>query len=315
MMKPPTKGAQIMSTLTGTSHRYFLAVAESRSIREAADRLRISQSAVSRQIQNLELSMGCTLFDRTARGVALTPAGRLLLRHLRDTVALSQRLKGDLDALKGIQRGHLIIGAVEGFAANGFPDVLTRFTGEHPEVTLEVLVEGTGAIMDAMLRGEYEIGIVYNPRSPQLTLVAQARMPLMALMAPGHALAVRETVRFAELLEFPLVVPAGKGGSREVYNAAAAQARVPVHPVLETNSAHVIQAFLRASNGVAVASPHSAAPYLRAGVIVAVPLREETLFTGTLAVVTNPARPMSSAGEILLSMLGQALSKLDEPII
>jgi Transcriptional regulator len=302
-----------VNSLTATSHRYFMSVAESRSIREAADRLRISQSAISRQIQNLELAMDCTLFDRNARGVVLTPAGRVLLRHLRDTKELSQRLKRDLDELKGIQRGHLVVGAVEGFAANGFPDVLTRFTSDHPEVTLEVLVEGTGSIIDGVLSGDHQIGIVYNPRAIGISVVAQARIPLSALMAPDHALATREKVRFAELLDYPLAVPAGKGGSREVFEAAAATARLPINPVLMSNSAHVIQAFLGVSDGVAIASAHSAAPYLRAGNIVAVPLHEEHLFSGTLAVIVNPELPMSSAGEILLSMLNKALGQLPEP--
>ncbi len=81
--------------------RYFEAVAEDGSIRRASERLHISASAVNRQILKLEEQLGAPLFERRPDGMRLTDAGRLVLRHARDTLHDFARLRGDIDSLRG----------------------------------------------------------------------------------------------------------------------------------------------------------------------------------------------------------------------
>ena len=86
--------------MTTVSLRYFATVARRGSIREAAEELHVAQSALSRQIQKLEQEFGVPLFQRHARGVELTSAGEIFLRHARSSLRQTERVRSELDALK-----------------------------------------------------------------------------------------------------------------------------------------------------------------------------------------------------------------------
>jgi DNA-binding transcriptional LysR family regulator len=170
--------------------RAFLAVAEAGSMREAAGRLRLAQSAVSRRIQLMEEELGAALLERGARGVALTPAGEILLRHAREASQQAERLLADLDALRGVRRGHVMVRTVESFAASTLPRVLGRFRSAYPAVTLDVTVAGSDAILAAVRDRLCHVGIAFNPPAdPDVEVLASVAEPLAVAVGPGHSLA------------------------------------------------------------------------------------------------------------------------------
>ncbi|MCB1549921.1 MAG: LysR family transcriptional regulator, partial [Hyphomicrobiaceae bacterium] len=93
--------------------RYFAAVARAGSIRKASEELHVATSAVSRQIQKLEDELGTPLFERLPKGLKLTRAGSLVLRHAELTLEEFDLLKGELGSLKGIKTGHVRIVALD----------------------------------------------------------------------------------------------------------------------------------------------------------------------------------------------------------
>src|SRR5690606_4357316 len=99
--------------LQSTAISYFQVVSQERSFRKASEKLRISQSAISRQIKNLEESLNVSLFDRGTRGITLTPAGRILQRYSNHNMLLSNDLRQELDQLAGVQSGHVSVAFVE----------------------------------------------------------------------------------------------------------------------------------------------------------------------------------------------------------
>src|SRR5205823_1569795 len=88
-------------------------VARHGSIREAAEELHVAQSALSRQIQKLEQQLGVPLFQRHARGVELTSAGEIYLRHARSSLRQDERVRSELDALKGLRHGTINLQSIE----------------------------------------------------------------------------------------------------------------------------------------------------------------------------------------------------------
>lgn len=295
-----------------TGYRYFLAVAHSSSIRSAAEKLRISQSAVSRQIQLLEADIGATLLDRSARGVTITPEGELLVRYLNESNGLYKNFEQRLGALKGIQRGHLAIAILEGFASSGFPETLSTFTKLHPAVTLEVFVEGSHTVLAGVENDRFDVGVIFNPHSPNVDVVHRSRLSLCALMRPQHALANREMLSMSDLHGYPVVAPAGSGGSSELIQAAQRLAKQPIRVVLETNSSHVAAAFLARSDGVGILSDRFAATYIERKLLTAVRMREPILHDGYMAVIKKSGKTLSPAGQIMCTMLKQSVKKLEE---
>ncbi|SAK43032.1 MULTISPECIES: LysR family transcriptional regulator [Caballeronia] len=143
--------------------RYFIAVAELRSVRAASDHLHVTQPAISRQIQDLEDAIGATLFERTPRGLKLTPAGEAYLseaREILDRVDAANRLARRIAS--GVQ-GQLRIGFVENAAWSGIVSrALSAFEQAAPNVALELTPMNTPEQLDALAAGRLDGAIAYR---------------------------------------------------------------------------------------------------------------------------------------------------------
>src|SRR5215472_13010114 len=141
----------------------FRTVARYGSITAAARTLGYTQSAVSRQIATLEAQTSTRLFDRQARGVALTDEGRCLLPHaeaILDRLATARR---DLDALRGLGGGQLRVGAFPTALAALVPWALAAFGQAHPEVTLSLVEGRTPALLERLRAGDADVAVVSAP--------------------------------------------------------------------------------------------------------------------------------------------------------
>jgi DNA-binding transcriptional LysR family regulator len=120
--------------------RYFVAVADAGNVSRAAQRLNITQPALSRQIQDLEREFACRLFDRIGRRIILTRDGEEILERTRRLLADAEALGERARALAGGEAGVLRIGAVPQFIETALPEVLTRYALTHPGI--EVVLGG-----------------------------------------------------------------------------------------------------------------------------------------------------------------------------
>lgn len=143
--------------------RYFIAVAELRSVRAASEQLHVTQPAISRQIQDLEDAIGAVLFERTPRGLKLTAAGEAYLHEAREILArvdAANRLARQIAA--GL-RGHLRIGFVENAAWSGIVSAALRtFEQKVPHVSLELQPMNTPEQLDAIAAGRLDGGFCYR---------------------------------------------------------------------------------------------------------------------------------------------------------
>jgi DNA-binding transcriptional LysR family regulator len=143
--------------------RYFIAVAELRSVRAASEQLHVTQPAISRQIQDLEDAIGAALFERTPRGLKLTPAGDAYLSEAREILArvdAANRLARRIAS--GVQ-GHLRIGFVENAVWSGIVSrALSAFEQAAPNVALELTPMNTPEQLDALAAGRLDGGFCYR---------------------------------------------------------------------------------------------------------------------------------------------------------
>jgi DNA-binding transcriptional LysR family regulator len=143
--------------------RYFIAVAELRSVRAASEQLHVTQPAISRQIQDLENTIGATLFERAPRGLKLTAAGEAYLSEVRDILArvdAANRLARRIAS--GVQ-GHLRIGFVENAAWSGIvSSALREFERVTPQVSLELQPLNTPLQLEAIAAGRLDGGFCYR---------------------------------------------------------------------------------------------------------------------------------------------------------
>ncbi len=126
--------------------RYFREVYRLKSIRQASATLNVAPSAVSRQILRLEQMVGVPLFERLPRGVAPTKAAEVLARFSRSFLTDIERVRGEIDSLRGLRRGHIRIMSTEGLVAYLLNRTIASFHHRFPGITYELAIVGTDAV-------------------------------------------------------------------------------------------------------------------------------------------------------------------------
>lgn len=164
----------------------FVAIAETGTFGQAATTVNRTQSALSLQIKKLEEQLGCELFDRSARRVALTPQGEIFLGYAKRMIQLQWEVFSRLR--EPDMEGEIRFGTPEDFATHYLPDVLARFRQHHPRIQLNVECDLTLNLIDGFHRGEYDVILV--KRDPQQVKGGTKvwREPLVWAAADGHEL-------------------------------------------------------------------------------------------------------------------------------
>lgn len=215
----------------------FVAVADELHFGRAAERLHLSQPAVSKRVQALEAHLDCRLFDRIGRRVWLTDAGRLLLpraallqRTLLDTERQIREMDRQVAGVLGLATSHHV-----GLHRLAAP--LKRFVQDYPDVQLDIRFEDSEAAHDLVRRAETEIAVVtLNPRGdPDLQTHELWVDPLEFVVAAEHELAAGETVSLQRLAQARPVLPGAATYTGRIVLEAFADAGITLRPALATN--------------------------------------------------------------------------------
>lgn len=143
--------------------RYFIAVADYKSVRLASEHLHITQPAVSRQIQDMEAELGFKLFDRSPRGLTLTPAGQSYLRDARKIMVLLESAASSAQRLAVGLAGQLRLGFVENAGWDGLlPKLFRKFQSEVPAVKLELSTLNSPEQLQGISDGTLDGGFIYQ---------------------------------------------------------------------------------------------------------------------------------------------------------
>lgn len=235
--------------------RIFAEVADAGSITRAARRLKVSQPAVSKQISELEERLGVMLFDRGARGVQLTQAGRALEAHARRIFAVEKAAEDELAEMAGLTRGRLSIGASTTIGSYLIPAVFGRFRRLHPSVKLELEIANTAVIQAALLEGRLDLGLTegFVP-STALSVEHVASDEMVLVVGRNHPLATVETISARQLLHVPFILRERGSGTRDVIEASLAQLDIELEPTMALGSTEAVKNAVAAGLGVAMVS-------------------------------------------------------------
>jgi DNA-binding transcriptional LysR family regulator len=244
----------------------FAAVAEHRNISRAAVSLHLSQPAVSGQLRQLQEEFGEALYQRDGRGVRLTPTGEQLASYasrLRDTWQQAHAFR---DALRGLERGTLRIGASTTPASYLLPYLIAEFHRQFPDVTLHTADGNTSEIVGSL--ATVDIAMVEGPVGADLppdTVVHPWREDeIVAIMTRAHPLVMQCTasagprnVALDVLGAWPLVLRETGSGVRQMVERAFARAAVPMRVALEIAGVEGVKEAVRAGMGIGFVSAMS----------------------------------------------------------
>jgi len=183
-----------------------LAIADTRSITRGAAQEHLALAAASKRLSDLEARLGVALFQRRARGVDLTEAGRALVRHIRSLNASLHALESEVVEFSRGIKGHLRIAANASAIAERLPADLAAFSQAHPGIRISLEDLTSAEVQAAVAEGRADVGIFVPPQhDARLRSLPCGEGELAVLVPQGHALAGRGAVPFDALLDCDIV--------------------------------------------------------------------------------------------------------------
>jgi DNA-binding transcriptional LysR family regulator len=230
-----------------------LAVADTRSITRGAERESLALAAASKRLSDLETRLGVSLFQRRARGVEPTEAGRALLRHIRTLHASLHALESEVaEFARGI-KGHLRVAANASAIAEHLPADLARFAKTNPGIRISLEEMTSVDVQGAVVEGRADAGIFVAPAREAALDCRPYRQGTLAILVPrGHALARRSGHRFDALLDHDIVgLHAGAAAQQQMRERAQALGRT-LNARMHVHGFDAIAQLVEAGLGVAV---------------------------------------------------------------
>ena len=207
----------------------FQEIARLNSFSEVAKKLHISQPAVSFQIQKLEQELGVQLIDRSQRSLALTEAGKRLLRFAVVVDGERDKLRGDLENLKEEISGDLLIGASTIPGEYILPPFLARFKSLHPAVNVQVEISDSLTVIDRVRSNDYEVGFCgTGPESKDLESFVIAGDEIVLLVNFEHPFATKNEITPDELEGQPFIFREATSGTQRSLESSLAKNGIPL---------------------------------------------------------------------------------------
>jgi DNA-binding transcriptional LysR family regulator len=214
--------------------RYFVAVAEEASFTHAAERLHVSQPGLSKQLRQLERSLGATLLLRDRRGVSLTAAGAALLPEARRLLGAWDAVAGVVETAGAQERSELRVGLQTGLGRGLYPAVARRFAALQPGWRVALRLRGWSDPSAGLRDHTTDAAFLWLPVPDGLEARVLLVEPRWVALSAGHRLAARAEIDFAELLDEPFVaLPAPAGPLRDFWLAAAERGGRPARVAVE----------------------------------------------------------------------------------
>lgn len=284
--------------------RVFHAVSLAGSITGAARSLQVSQPAVSKQLGELESSLGAQLVDRLPRGVRLTTAGRALSEHAARIFGIEHTAQLELAALLGVRRGRLSVGASTTVGSYLVPRLFGAFHRLHPELRLDLEIGNTTAVYDLVRRHRVELGLTEGfVTDDDLTVHAFDQDEMVVVTAPEDPVLSRPKLTAKDLVALPFVMRELGSGTREVIEAALANKGLTVEPVMSLGSTEAVKNAVSAGLGVAIVSRLTVELELLGGSLVTIDVADLEI-RRSLHLVELRGKSRSPAASRFVKLLG-----------
>lgn len=283
--------------------KIFCDLADLRSFSRTAEKHLLSQSAVSQQLAQLELSYKCQLIDRKKRPIELTKAGQVLYQAAKDILERYEQLKNELTALQKSTSSRINVAAIFSIGMHTLPDYIKKFMVRYPNVNVHVEYLSAATIYESVLAGDVDVGLVAVPkRDKRLDVYEFEDEPLVLVCSPKHPLAHESQIdihrlQFERFITFEKNVPtrAWIDGILERYNVA-------VRSTMEFDNIETVKRAVEIDSGISILPQTAILQEAAAGTIKAVTLINEK-FVRPTGIIVRKGKIMTQAGRYLIELL------------
>ncbi|GEL77755.1 LysR family transcriptional regulator [Tenuibacillus multivorans] len=234
--------------------RYFIKVAELEHVSEAAAELHVAQSAVSRQIANLEAELGVKLFLRGGRKIRLTPVGEIFLDRVKRAMLEFDKAEREIYEYLNPESGTIRLGFPTSLAAKTLPNVISAFRKEHPQIGFQLHQGTVKELTDAVISGHIDIAFVSPVPSNQDDIEGHIFFTekIMALLSKHHELANEPYLRLIQLRHEPFVIFRQGYIIRDIIMKASSQVGFQPRIAFEGEDVDTIKGLVSAGLGVSL---------------------------------------------------------------
>jgi DNA-binding transcriptional LysR family regulator len=277
----------------------FLAVAETGSFSRAAERIFLTQPAISKRIALLEDELGAKLFDRVGRSPQLTPAGQALAARARELLKDFEDVRRVITNLGGTIGGELRLAMSHHVGLHRLPPALKRFHDSYPDVRLDLRFMDSEQACHAVAQGELDVAIVTLPPDADAALRLDQVWddPLDIVVGRNHPLAREKSVTPKQLLDYPAILPGPGTYTREIILKALGALRNRVQVGMATNYLEVLKML------AAIGLGWSALPRTMIDDSLAVVQIGKIRIDRRLGIVTHGGRTLSNAAQAMIRIV------------
>jgi DNA-binding transcriptional LysR family regulator len=283
--------------------KVFCDLADLRSFSRTAEKNLLSQSAVSQQLAQLELTHKCQLINRKKRPIELTKAGLLLYQASKDILERYEQLKTELNSLKESSSSRINIAAIFSIGMHTLPDYVKKFMVSYPDVNVHIEYFSASRIYELVLSGNVDIGLVAVPKKDKrLEVYDFEDEPLVMVCSPKHQLSDAQQIdihrlQFEKFIAFEKSVPTRTwiDGILERYN-------VVVRPVMEFDNIETVKRAVEINSGISILPQTAILHEVISGTIKAIPFSNEK-FVRTTGIIIRKGKIMGQAGRYFIELL------------
>ncbi|MHB1093335.1 LysR family transcriptional regulator [Thiobacillus sp.] len=243
-----------MRRLTLRQFRVFEAVARRLSFSRAAEELHLSQPAVSMQVRGIETILGLPLTEQLGKKIFLTEAGQEVLYASQAITARLDDLQSNLEQLRSLDSGRLNLAVTTTVSAVA-TDILARFRGRHPQVSIHLDVSNRESVLNQLATNRIDLAIMGQvPDGLDLEAIRFMDNPLVVIAPPHHALAQRRKVSIRDLATEPFLVREAGSGTRGAMERFFDARGLELHTSMEMSSNEAIKQAVQAGLGLGILS-------------------------------------------------------------
>ena len=289
-----------------SSFMYFLAVADTGSVRKAAANLHVSASAISRQIKNLEYSFKATLFERRISGMILTEEGRIIAQHMRRTMREMELAEAKVNDIKGLLSGTISFASIEGVISSWLLPTMDDFQQHHPNIHFDGRISASEAVYQAVAADQVDFGIAMQdiPR-PDIEIIEKFETGFKVAMSPNHPLAIFNSLTLTQLTPYPLSMLNENFLTRQLLNSIAIQRQLNFTIICNVDHIGMLKSFVLESNGLTILPDYAVTEEIKNGSMHIADINQQEMPHSVTVLCVKKERRMTKAADKFLNIIRQ----------
>jgi DNA-binding transcriptional LysR family regulator len=283
--------------------RAFYQAAKCQNVSAAAKQLFVSQPAVTAQIKLFEDSCGLKLFKKKGRSLHLTDEGKTLFNYAGKIFEYERKIEDAVEQMKELKKGSLRLGSARTYARYFMPFLLTGFRDAYPHIKIHFDEGSSLEMIHSLIDLKNEVVIIAKAEDhPTVAFIPFSREELVLILPPIHHLADKDSIRFEQIAEAPIIMKDPGSGTRKLVDELFAKNNCTPNILMETGDAEIIKLLVQHGEGISFLVKEAVAVELQEKKLVTVPLKRDSVFLD-VSIAYLKKQPLSPPAQAFLFSL------------